>query len=273
MTVRINKIKELPPLSSSAREVLKIVHDEDAEIGEFSQIIERDPAMLAKIIGLANSAFFGTRSVTVVRRAIIDILGLRTAKNIALGIVLGGIFNPKQCPTFDLPKYWFVSLMTATLSRDIATRLKMSSLDANDAYLSGMLNEIGLMALAYLYPVEMAEVLVDNGSSLFERENNVFGQSHYEISAGFLHEWQLPEIVTNVMLESSQNPTRECSDLCHIIHLAKSLANMIYEETAIDLSEMNLPDIISEQPHLIDLIVEEASGQVETYKEMADLLN
>lgn len=272
MTVRVDKIKELPALSITAREILKIVHDDDADIGEFSQIIERDPALLAKIIGLANSAFFGTRSVTGARRAIIDILGFRTAKNIALGIVLGGIFNPRKCQTFDLGKYWFVSLMTATISRDIATRLKLSSLDANDAYLSAMLNEIGVMALAYLYPVEMAEVLVDNGSSLFEREKNVFGQSHYEISAKFLHEWQLPDIVTNVMLESTQNSNRERSDLCHIIYLAKTLADMIYEKIPIDMDEISLPDIISEQPHLIDLIVEETSGQVETHKEMADLL-
>jgi HD-like signal output (HDOD) protein len=272
MAVCINELKELPPLSSSAREILKLIHDDDADIGQFSQIVERDPALLLKIIGLANSAFYGTRAVTNVKRAIIDVLGFRMAKNIVLGVVLGGIFNPKKCQPFNLHQFWFVSLMTAILAREITIELKNSFFDANDAYLCGMLNEIGLMALACLYPKEMGNILDDSVNSVFDNENTLFGQNHYDISARLLSDWQLPDVVTNVMLESSQNSPRECSHLCHIVFFTHRLANMIYDNIAIDLAELELPEIISEQSHLIKLIIEKASGQVETYREMADLL-
>ncbi|MCW8932531.1 MAG: HDOD domain-containing protein [Gammaproteobacteria bacterium] len=273
MTVCLNELNELPPLSSSAREILKIIHDDDADIAHFSQIVERDPALLSRTIGLANSAYFGNRAVTDVQRAIIDVLGLRTAKNIVLGVVLGGIFNPKSCKAFDLPRYWFVSLMTATLARDIAIGLKMTSLDANEAYLSGMLNEIGLMALAYLYPAEMGSVLSDSDTSIYESENELFGQNHYDISARFLNDWQLPEFVTDVMLESSLNSKKECSNLCHIIYFANTLSNMIYDDSTINISEMNIPDIVLDEAHLIDSIIKNASGQVDAYRDMANLLS
>ncbi|MDX2503145.1 MAG: HDOD domain-containing protein [Gammaproteobacteria bacterium] len=272
MNACTNELKELPPLSSSAREILKIINNDDADISHFSQVVERDPALLSRIIGLANSAFYGTRTVTDARRAIIDVLGFRTAKNIVLGIVLGGIFNPRLCKSFDLSKYWFVSLMTATFAREITVGLKMSASDASNAYLSGMLNEIGLMALAYLYPVEMAKIFEDD-IPVYEGENHVFGQDHYEISAGFLHDWQLPDIIINVMLESSQNTTRDCGQLCHIVSIAHRMADKIYENEAIDLNELSLPDIIADQPQIIDSIIEKASGQVETYRELADLLS
>ncbi len=273
MAVCINELKELPPLSSSAREILKIIHDDDADISQLSRIIERDPALLSRIIGLANSAFFGARSVSSVHRAIIDVLGLRTAKNIVLGVVLGGIFNPRQCQAFDLPRYWFVSLMTATLAKDFSLALKMSSLDANDAYLSGMLNEIGLMAMAYLYPAEMQQVLADDGHSIPAREKELFGQSHYEISAVFLTDWQLPQIVIDVMLESDHNPQTHCGDLCRIICLAHCLANMSYDGLPVDLTEMELPEIIAQHIDVIDAIIKEAGEKVETYREMAGLLS
>lgn len=273
MAVCIDDLKELPTLSSSARDILKIIHDDDADIGHFSKIIERDPALLSRIIGLANSAFFGTRALTDVQRAIIDVLGFRTAKNIVLGVVLGGIFNPKQCQAFDLPKYWFVSLMTATLARELTAGLKISSLDANDAYLSGMLNEVGLMALAYLYPTEMEQVLVADDLSVLEHENNYFGKNHYDISAHFLHDWQLPDVVINVMLESSRNSPKNCSQLCDIIFLSHTLANMIYNNETLNITEINLPEVVSGQSNLINSIIENASGQVDTYREMADLLS
>lgn len=273
MAVLINDLKDIPPLSSSARGILKIIHDEDADIDELSQIIEHDPVLLAKIIGLANSAFFGTRSVNNVHRAIIDVLGFRTTKNIVLGVVLGGLFNPRQCQSFDLSKFWLQSLMTATLAKDIVFKLKISTLDANDAYLSGMLNEIGLMALAYLYPAKMAQVLSDCEIPLCECENKHFGQNHYDFSAHFLCDWQLPEIVINVMQQSSQNQEAKCDNLCNIISFSKNLTDMICEDIPVNLAEMSLPEILSEQPHLIESIVEKASGQVDAYREMAGLLS
>jgi len=273
MSICINDLDELPPLSNSAREILKLIQNDDADVDHFSRIIERDPALLSKIIGLANSAFYGTRVVTDVKRAIIDILGLRTAKNITLGIVLGGVFNPRQCQGFDLPRYWFESLVAATLAKEIAVELNVDTLDANNAYLSGMLNELGLMTLAYLHPAEMEKILAEGELSITDQEQEFFGQNHYEISAYLLEKWQLPDVITSVMLESSSTLPCDYSPLCCIVTLAQKLAHKIYNNETIDLAEMNLPENILEHATPVYLAIEKVSVQVENYRQMADVLS
>lgn len=276
MAVQTKELKELPPLSSSAREILKIVYKDDVDISVFVRIVESDPVLLARIIGLANSAFYGVRAtVTSVQRAIIDVLGFRTAKNIALGVVLGGIFNPKSCRAFDLPKYWLISLLTATLSRDIIVESGLTSLDANDAYLTGMLNEIGVMALAYLHPIEMEQVLSDNADdkTILATEMEIFGDNHYAISMQLMSDWKLPDIVNQIMLESVPDSEQKAGDLCQIIHFSRMIANKIYEQKTIDLEEFKLPTIISQHSSTIDSIISNTKIQVDAYQEMANLLS
>lgn len=273
--VNTKKIKELPPLSNSAQEVLKIVQNDDIDVSVFTKVVEHDPALLAKLIGLANSAYFGSRSVTNVHRAVVDVLGFRTAKNIALGVVLGGIFNPKQCQHFDLPRYWFISLLTATLSREFVLSIRETIIDANEAYLSGMLNEIGLMALAYLYPQEMDQILSqeDNEVGILSGEADLIGNNHYSFSAELLESWHLPRIVSQIMCQSVPDSGREACDLCKIIHFSQRIARHVYEQSTLELDELQMPVILAGQTEVVEKIITKATTQVDSYREMAKLLS
>jgi HD-like signal output (HDOD) protein len=277
MVVCIKELKELPPLSSSAREILKIASNDDVDVSVFTNVVNRDPALLARIISLANSAYFGNRMVNDVHRAIVDVLGFRTSKNIALGLVLSGIFNPKHCQRFDLPKYWLLSLLTATLTRDFAILLNHPKLDANDAYLSGMLNEIGLMALAYLYPQEMDQVLLhEENEAIYESEKAIFGSSHYAISAQLLESWYLPEIVYKIMRHSDPDPDSDqvACDLCQFVLFSWSIAHKIYaQEETVELDELQLPHILGDHVEQVKAIISNASEQLESHREMANLLS
>lgn len=275
MVVCIKELKQLPPLSNSAREILKIAYNDDIDISVFTKIVERDPALLAKLIGLANSAYFGNRSLSDVHRAIVDVLGLRTAKNIAMGLVLGGVFNPRQCRRFQLPKYWFLSLLTATLAKEFCLCANDDKIDPNDAYLSGMLNEIGLMALAYLHPEEMEEIMLheDDEARMYEAEMEFFGQSHYAISTQLLESWRLPNIVCQIMGQSAPDLTEEECVLCQIIKFSRKIARNIYEQLPIELTDCQPPSVIAEQSDRINSIINNANTQNEAYREMANLLS
>jgi HD-like signal output (HDOD) protein len=275
MALIYREIRELPPLSSSARAILKIAHDDDAEVSEFTEIIEKDPALLARIIGLANSAYFGNRSVTDVNRAVIDVLGLRTAKNVALGVVLGGVFNARQCRAFNLPQFWFVSLLTATLSRDFIINLKLKHLDANDAYLSGMLNELGLMVMTYLYPDESNQVLTcqDDEAQFFAAQMDLLGEDYFNLGAHFLESWQLPEVVLQVMRESSPLNEANPGELAQLISFSRVLARQVYERVLIDFEALEIPDVLAGQQNAIADIFEAATSQFDAFREMAELLS
>lgn len=275
MAVTVNELEVLPPLSVSAQEILKIINRDDAELSEFIRIVEHCPALLAKIIALANSAFYGVRSVTDVRRAIIDVLGFPTARNIALGVVLSGVFIPGNCRAFDLPKYWLLSLLTAALAKNLVLEMKLTIVDANDAYVTGMLNEIGLLALAYLHPQEMTRVLENGGDeqSILAREMEIFGNSHYIIGIHLMREWNLPAIIQQVMLESAPDSHQQTGDLCQIIHFCQLIAYKIYEQTPIELDAMKLPAIMAHQLSTLDSVFSHTQTKIGAYQEMANLLS
>ncbi len=159
LSISMEKLNKLPPLSNAARKILEIIYNPDIDISVFVEVVEQDPVLLGKLIGMANSAYYGHRKISSAERAIIDILGLRTAKNIALGVVLSGIFDTRQCPNFKVENYWLNSLLSTRLGREFAVYI--TDLQRDEVYLCAMLYEIGQMALAFLYPQVMNRILAE----------------------------------------------------------------------------------------------------------------
>ena len=56
--LEIEKIKELPPLPGIAQKLLAAINDDTSSIDDIAEIIETDPLLVSRILGLANSAFF-----------------------------------------------------------------------------------------------------------------------------------------------------------------------------------------------------------------------
>ncbi len=288
LLISMEKLNDLPPLSNAARKILEIIYDSDIDISVFVEVVEQDPVLLGKLIGLANSAYYGRRQVSSAERAIIDILGLRTAKNIALGVVLSGIFDTRKCPNFKVADYWLKSLLSARLARDLALNIK--DIEADEAYLCAMLYEIGQMALAFLYPEVMDRILAEKSSQRLAREFEFFARNHYSISAELLEKWHLPEIVVQVLTESVDlrgeaeiaAKGSELSKMTQLVLSSKQLGAQLLApqeqaeseaEQAVELSESSLPDFL--QPHKAELkrAIRKAADKLDDFQEMAQLLS
>jgi HD-like signal output (HDOD) protein len=55
--LEIQKIKELPPLPVIAQQLLATINDDDTSIDDIAKVIQSDPILTSRILGLANSAF------------------------------------------------------------------------------------------------------------------------------------------------------------------------------------------------------------------------
>ncbi len=288
LSISMEKLNKLPPLSNAARKILEIINNPDIDISVFVKVVEQDPVLLGKLIGLANSAYYGNRKISSVERAIIDILGLRTAKNIALGVVLSGIFDTRQCPNFKVADFWLNSLLSARLARDFAVYI--TDIEQDEAYLCAMLYEIGQMALAFLYPEEMNRLLAEEPALIMAGEVENFGRNHYSISAELLEKWNLPEIVVQVLSESAEiedsgdkteQQTAELSKMTQLILLCKILSTAILskekqvESTAeqADALPESWPDFLQPIKAELEAVVRKTAGNLEDYQEMARLLS
>ena len=210
--IEVLKLHELPAVPAVAHQFIQAVEDPDIEVRQIAAIIERDPALTARIVGLANAAYFGvSERVTTVEEAIFKVLGINTAKSLALSIVLSGPLRPDRCPGFDLERYWWTAVLAATIGQRLAPFVRAGDGANNgEAYLGGLLHGLGLLAMAHLYPGLMGEVLAESGPqdrhALLQREQEAFGVDHRQVGGWLGRKWHLPEPVTAVIIHHSHEP-------------------------------------------------------------------
>jgi len=202
---KFNRITTLPPLPRTASQLLEVVGDPDVEIDQVVAIIEKDPPLTARILGLANSAYFGqVREINTIREAIIRVLGMNLVKSLSLSIAMAGTFDTSSCREFSVADYWYSSLGTATLARMIVQRSPVTSAAIVDSvYLCGLLHKLGLLLLANLFPKEVSAVLAEHRRNpdldLQTLERDSIGVDHMVAGEWLLSRWHLPESVTEVI--------------------------------------------------------------------------
>jgi HD-like signal output (HDOD) protein len=202
---KILQARDLPPLSFTATRLLELSADPDVEVDDLAAVIEQDPALTARILGVANSAYFGqVNPVLSVETAIIRVLGFNMVKSLALSIAMAGIFDTSKCPSFDLETYWCEALGTAQLARALGSNLTEEERPNLDGvYLSGLLHTLGVLLLAHLYPQEYSRVLqqVQLGglTNVLETERFEIGIDHVQAGRWLARRWHLPEVVSVVM--------------------------------------------------------------------------
>lgn len=204
--LEVQKLKSLPAMSLVVRQFLEACSDSDVAIERLAHIIEKDPALLARIIGVANSAFYSpAEPVASAEEAIFQVLGVDMAKNLALGIVLSGPFSTDRCPLFPLATFWLESVITATLVHDFAPLVAAEpKLKEGDAYLAGLLHSFGLLVLIHLYPDEMNAIFAKSHGccssyELIREERDLLQVDHLEVGAWLGRKWHLPEKIVLVM--------------------------------------------------------------------------
>lgn len=231
---RILETEDLPPLPHVATELLTVIQGgNDAEQERLRDIVEQDPGLTARVMGWANSAYFGTRgNVRDLDRAIFGIIGLRTVSSLVLSIVLSRVFDTRACPAFDLTQYWHRALLTAHCGREGA-RLKGTSLSPEDAFLSGLLHNLGLLLLVHLFPEEMDALFQERGrmddAELRAAETEKLGLDHVRAGAMLSHRWHLPEEVVTVISHYPDKPAPRGMPLAALVGICRKQVDRILE--------------------------------------------
>ncbi|MDX1500336.1 MAG: HDOD domain-containing protein [Woeseiaceae bacterium] len=193
-------IAALPPLPATAQEILTCFGDEFIDGDKVTAVVEADPGICAKLLGLANSAYFGLAApVNDIGEAISRVLGVDTVRSLVLAMAIQQSFNNKGCPEFDTERFWVQSLMAAECAKKIATADEAADDAVRDlAYSAGLCHNLGLMALVHMEPQRTNGVLKahrerdepDTLSELFLAE---FATDHKIITAELARVWQLPK--------------------------------------------------------------------------------
>jgi HD-like signal output (HDOD) protein len=203
--LKISKIKNLPELSAASMKIIDAVNDPDISIDDLATVLSIAPVLVGRLLGLANSAYFGcTVEITDVRVAIIRVLGLNLVRSLTIGILLNLELDTRKCSQFDSERFWMNALLTATLSQQFSLLLHDKAVVPSTAYTAGLLLNIGLIVAIYLLPDESNLILLnaeENASSISTEMTCLLGKNQYELGGLLLEHWHLPVIYQTVLKE------------------------------------------------------------------------
>jgi HD-like signal output (HDOD) protein/ActR/RegA family two-component response regulator len=187
----VSGLDRLPTVPQVYFEITRLAADPEATLNDISASVERDPALVAKILQMGNSAWFGRRRRLTSIREAVQYLGTDVLRGLALGGQAFGTMAIAPFEGFSLEGLQRHSLHTARL----AARLLEGQQGVDDVFTTAMVHDIGQVVLAAGRRREFAEVrrrAKGERRPFHEVEYDAFGATHAGIGAYLLGMWGLP---------------------------------------------------------------------------------
>ena len=191
----IARAGSLATLPEVALEVIRLAGDPESPGIELERALSRDPMLSARVLRIVNSAFYGVRrEVSSVRTAIV-VLGFVAVKNIAIAASLARMFRAGALPGGFQPKdLWTHSIGVATAAQLIVGRVR--GVDPSDAFLAGLMHDIGLIIEMQSCREQFVAVLADVNAnpelSFREAELRNIGATHEAFGEALARAWRFP---------------------------------------------------------------------------------
>lgn len=220
-------VAKLPAMPQILLKLIELCQADEAGMGELAKLIANDAGMTVKIMSVANSAAYhcGERKVSLLQA--LNVLGADMIKTLVISESVFQTFAtfPLASST-DLRGFWKHSLTVAVLAREIAK--KMEYPQAEEAYLAGLLHDVGRLALLAAAPHDYAtNFLAPENEHLCAIELRTLQISHSEAGAWLLERWNLDSFIADSVLYHHESSVRLASahPLIRIVHLASWLGN------------------------------------------------
>ncbi|UCE71324.1 MAG: HDOD domain-containing protein [Nitrospiraceae bacterium] len=216
----LKRIKNLPTLPGIAREVLKIASDPLMSIDRLKDIVAQDPAICARILSIANSAFFGGMVRTSKLNDAIMRIGMKSVRDIAVGVSVLTLFTDKN-KTSGYKRLFNHSMFVGLSARTLARSLKMSI--AEDIMMDGLLHDLGLLVINKYFPESFKNILdkIAHAGSLLEAEKDILHHTHAEVGFWLADQWKLPATILDVTLfHHSPSLAKRNEKYIALVHIA-----------------------------------------------------
>lgn len=257
-------VNDLPSLPQVVLRVMELTEDPDSTAQDINDVLNQDQGMTARVLKLANSAFYGfPRRISTVTDAIV-MLGFRTIRSIVLAASVSDILvKEMEGYALEQGELWRHSQCSAVAARLIARRVKFGRLDV--AYTAALLHDIGKVILNEFIKDAYHEV-VDKATAdtipFSQAEDDILGFNHAKVGALVAEKWNLPpELVEAIMLHHQPDQAQVNAKLTAIVHMADAVCvsmgigvgvdGLLYPVSPaamqmLELREADLESIISE---------------------------
>lgn len=202
------------------------MQDPDASFSDFSDIISADPSLAARLLRIANSAFYGLGSKVETIIHALGIVGIDQLKELALATIMVNYFKGIDKDLVNMQSFWMHSIGCGLAGRTIAQN--MGERHVEPYYTACMLHDVGSLILYKEIPSQARDILTRckaEGLALSTVEQEVLGFTHADVGAEVFKKWGLPDSLVEAVKHHHQPSQAKAHPLFPIIvHLADIIA-------------------------------------------------
>jgi len=198
----IENLKDLPTLPQVAQRVVSLSQDPNTSYRDLKTVILPDPPLAAKVMMMANSAFFHRRKQAKTLEEAIFTIGLNNLVAICTSVGILDVFNRWGAAKMDRRQLWRHSVATGFLSKSLEIRKVLNKPDGPDIFLAGLLHDIGWIVFDKIVPQKVLNAIKAKetaGCWSLEMETEYIGMDHAEAGALFLKHWNIPPAVIEIV--------------------------------------------------------------------------
>jgi putative nucleotidyltransferase with HDIG domain len=193
----------IPTLPEVVMRVNELIEKPDTGCREIGALVAEDAPLAAKVLRIANSAYYGLANACLSTEHASTVLGVRVLKNIVTQIsVIKQFEHLDGVEGFSVTDLWRHSILTGRYAAQIARRARRVSTPAEELYGCGLLHDVGKVVLLdglgneYLHVVRTA---LEQERPLVEVERELLQFDHTDVGAAVTSRWDLPQGIVNAI--------------------------------------------------------------------------
>lgn len=198
----VSQIESLPSLPQSYSMLLEALDSDDVTMEKVGELISQDMGMTTTVLKLVNSAFFGLPQQVASPAQAVSLLGLDIIKGLVLSQGLFETLKIQPVPGMSFEALWRHCLAVGGLARKIMEQENQDRAAIDQAFIAGIMHDVGKLVLATVQPREYAKVVEAvrrSNRPLVEVERRVFGVTHGEVGAYLLGLWGAHENIVGAI--------------------------------------------------------------------------
>lgn len=231
---------ELPMIPAVVQRLIAALRDPDVDARKIGEALSRDPVLSAKVLRVANSAYFGGQRSMASIDAAVAMIGTQALNKLIVACGVAAAFE--DIKSIDMPGFWRDALVAATAASKLAPRL---AADPEEAYLCGLLHATGHLILCRSYPdianAMFAGFAVVRGPELAAIELEAFGIEHPTVGALWVESLAFPQAIADAVASTVQPLAELKTPLEVTLRSACSLAAAVAQKAGVEVALAALP--------------------------------
>lgn len=221
----LGNLQQAPAMGWLAQNFVQLTKQQSIDLGEVVAVVEKDPAITARVLRMANSALVASEQRIGDLPTAVAMLGVQRVRLTAQALTT--MQETRSLVSgFNWQHLWIHSFACAMLSAEIPKRLKLPELE--HAYLAGLVHDLGKILLSYLEPAKYRQLLLTatvENVSLRDLERQHFGVTHEEAGAVFARQNRFPDrVIAAVEFHSRPGEAGSATELAAVVNVANYLA-------------------------------------------------